>query len=91
MAVGLSTRLLYALQPIEVLVRDHLSTRIYRHDFEPRHISGKNMPKFETSKGDRIRSEILRTPRKAPADLRPVLFGCSQRHPGVGRRQGNPS
>ena len=85
LAVGLSARLLCALQPVSVLVRDHLSARISR----PADLQGNNMPKLEISKGDGIRSEIPPSPRRA--DLRPVRLGYSQRRRGVDRRQGYPS
>jgi hypothetical protein len=69
MAVGLSARLLRALQPVPMLVRYDVIAGIS----ETRQILRRNLPKYETSNGDRIRSQILRVPRKAWAHAGPLL------------------
>jgi hypothetical protein len=84
MAVGLSTRLLCALQPISVLVRDHLSAGISKRG----RFARQNMPKFKIV-SDPIRPKILHA-----AEMTELRTGAVRKlaaMPMYRLRQGYPS
>jgi hypothetical protein len=87
MAVGLSTRLLCALQPVSVLVRDHLDVEVSKSGG----FANQKLPSFEVSNGDSIQLQNLHGPGIAPAELRTEAGRSPEATPLHSRRQGYPS
>ena len=83
LALGLSTRLLCAVQPVSLLVRDHLG------DFETRQIYQRSMSSFEIPKVDAIGLQICHMPKKV--ELRSRVGRALAATPWRNREKGQPS